>query len=324
MIMKMTKLSRVLSIVLILVLVFALAACSTGKDNKDNKDNASGGDIATLLASEPKTADEAAKLYAQLMQKENDILASNSALWEKVFMAGDKSSTMIEDGTNYGEFLLKTIEGAKDKFTADELKTLKAGAEQIKEIEGKLTILEQKYPGCGSTPGNGDSVGAGEAGMPAGSSSELTKFPSFNGKDLDGNDVKSSELFSGNSVTVVNFWFTTCKPCVEELQSLEALNKDLAAKGGAVVGINSFTIDGDKSAITEAKDLLAKKGITYKNIWFDSKSEAGTFTSGLYSYPTTYVVDKNGNIVGSPIVGAITSPEQAKMLQDLIAKALAS
>lgn len=322
--MKMTKLSRVLSIVLIMVLVFALAACSTGKDNKDNKDNASGGDIATLLASEPKTADEAAKLYAQLMQKENDILASNSALWEKVFMAGDKSSTMIEDGTNYGEFLLKTIEGAKDKFTADELKTLKAGAEQIKEIEGKLTILEQKYPGCGSTPGNGDSVGAGEAGMPAGSSSELTKFPSFNGKDLDGNDVKSSELFSGNSVTVVNFWFTTCKPCVEELQSLEALNKDLAAKGGAVVGINSFTIDGDKSAITEAKDLLAKKGITYKNIWFDSKSEAGTFTSGLYSYPTTYVVDKNGNIVGSPIVGAITSPEQAKMLQDLIAKALAS
>lgn len=323
--MKMTTLSRVLSIVLILVLVFALAACSTGKGNKDNKDSASGnGDIATLLASEPKTADDAAKLYAQLMQKENDILASNSALWEKVFMAGDKNSPMIEDGTNYGEFLLKTIEGAKDNFTADELKTLKAGAEQIKEIEGKLTILEQKYPGCGSTPGNGDSVGAGEAGMPAGSSSELTKFPSFNGKDLDGNDVKSSELFSGNSVTVVNFWFTTCKPCVEELQSLEALNKDLAAKGGAVVGINSFTIDGDKAAITEAKDLLAKKGVTYKNIWFDGNSDAGKFTSGLYSYPTTYVVDKNGNIVGSPIVGAITSPDQAKMLQDLIAQALAS
>ena len=322
--MKMTKLSRVLSIVLILVLVFALAACSTGKGNKDNKDNASGGDIATLLASEPKTADEAAKLYAQLMQKENDILASNSPLWEKVFKAGDKNSPMIEDGTNYGEFLLKTIEGAKDKFTADELKTLKAGAEQIKEIEGKLSILEQKYPGCGSKPGNGDSVGADKAGMTAGNSSDLSKFPSFNGKDLDGNTVDSSKLFSGNSVTVVNFWFTTCKPCVEELQSLEALNKDLAAKGGAVVGINSFTLDGDKAAITEAKDLLAKKGITYKNIWFDSKSEAGTFTSGLYSYPTTYVVDKNGNIVGSPIVGAITSPEQAKMLQDLIAKALAS
>lgn len=322
--MKMTKLSRVLSIVLIMVLVFALAACSTGKDNKDNKDNASGGDIATLLASEPKTADDAAKLYAQLMQKENDILASNSSLWEKVFMAGDKNSTMIEDGTNYGEFLLKTIEGAKDKFTADELKTLKAGAEQIKEIEGKLTILVQKYPGCGSKPGNGDSVGADKAGMTAGNSSDLSKFPSFNGKDLDGNAVDSSKLFSGNSVTVVNFWFTTCKPCVEELESLEALNKDLAAKGGAVVGINSFTLDGDKAAITEAKDLLAKKGITYKNIWFDSKSEAGTFTSGLYSYPTTYVVDKNGNIVGSPIVGAITSPEQAKMLQDLIAKALAS
>ena len=63
-----------------------------------------------------------------------------------------------------------------------------------------------------------------------------------------------------NSVTVVNFWFTTCNPCVGELADLEALNKDLAAKGGAVVGINSFTLDGDKTAIAEAKDILAKKG----------------------------------------------------------------
>ena len=73
---------------------------------------------------------------------------------------------------------------------------------------------------------------------------------------------------------------------------LEALNKQLAEKGGAVVGINSFTLDGDKTAISDAKNILAKKGVTYKNIWFDSKSKAGEFTSGLYSYPTTYVVDK--------------------------------
>ena len=96
----------------------------------------------------------------------------------------------------------------------------------------------------------------------------------------------------------------------------------LAEKGGAVVGINSFTLDGDKAAIAEAKDILAKKGVSYKNIWFDSKSEAGKFTSGLYSYPTTYVVDKNGNIVGEPIVGAITEKNQAKTLEKLIDQAL--
>lgn len=150
------------------------------------------------------------------------------------------------------------------------------------------------------------------------------KFPAFDGKDLDGNEVKSSTLFAGNTVTVVNFWFTTCSPCVGELADLEALNKQLAEKGGAVVGINSFTLDGDKAAISEAKDILAKKGVSYQNIWFDAKSEAGKFTSGLYSYPTTYVVDKNGNIVGEPIVGAITAKKQAETLQKLIDQAIAN
>ena len=238
-------------------------------------------------------------------------------------MSANKETQMIEDGTNYGDFLLKTIDGAKDQFSADELKILNEGAEQIKEIEGKLTILEQKYPGCGSKPSSGESVAADSAGKIS-NDSEATKFPAFQGKDLDGNDVNSNDLFSSNSVTVVNFWFTTCKPCVGELGDLEALNKELASKGGAVVGVNSFTLDGDKTAIAEAKDILSQKGITYKNIWFDSKSDAGKFTSGLYSFPTTYVVDRNGNIVGQPIVGAITSAEQSKTLNNLIEQAIAN
>ena len=100
---------------------------------------------------------------------------------------------MIEDGTNYGDFLLSTVEGSKSDFSADEYKILKAAAEQIKEIEGKLTILEQKYPGCGKKPSSGECVDAASAGM-AGDASKLMKFPSFNGKDLDGNDVNSSDL----------------------------------------------------------------------------------------------------------------------------------
>ncbi len=124
--------------------------------------------------------------------------------------------------------------------------------------------------------------------------------------------MTSDKLFSGSKVTVVNFWFTTCKPCVGELGDLEALNKELASKGGQVVGVNSFTLDGDATAISEAKDILAKKGVMYKNVWFASSSEAGKFTSELFSYPTTYVVDKNGSIVGDPIVGAITSPSSRK------------
>ena len=319
------KLSKIAALFMVPVLALCLVACSAPGGNA-SESASSDPKIAELTAQKPANADEAAELYAKLMQKENEIFSSDNALWEKVFNAANKDSTMIEDGSNYGDFLLKTIDGAKDEFTADELKTLKAGAQQIKEIEDKLESLEKEFPGCGSTPSAGESVDASTAGMTAGAnaSSEATKFPSFTGKDLDGNDVSSDELFAKNKVTVMNFWFTTCKPCVGELGDLEDLNKELAKKGGQVVGVNSFTLDGDATAISEAKDILAKKGVTYKNVWFASSSEAGKFTSELFSYPTTYVVDKNGNIVGDPIVGAITSPEQQKTLSKLIDQAIAN
>lgn len=316
------KTKRILTLLTAALLVLSLAACGTGKDSKKD-DSGKKTEIEALLAAEPATADEAAELHQKLMEQENAILSQNSALWEKVFLSANKNMTMNEDGGNYGDFLLKTIEGAKDQFKSDELKLLNEGAELIREIEGKLTILEQKFPGCGNKPSDGDMSVPAENGKPI-EKSDLTKFPAFDGKDLAGNEVKSSTLFGENTVTVVNFWFTTCSPCVGELAELEALNKQLAEKGGAVVGINSFTLDGDKTAIAEAKDILAKKGVSYKNIWFDSKSEAGEFTSGLYSYPTTYVVDKNGNIVGEPIVGAITGQKQAQTLQKLIDQAIAS
>lgn len=316
------KTKRILTLLTAALLVLSLAACGTGKDSKKD-DSGKKAEIAALLAAEPTTADEAAELHQKLMEQENAILSQNSALWEKVFLSANKNMTMIEDGGNYGDFLLKTIEGAKDQFKSDELKLLNEGAELIREIEGKLTVLEQKFPGCGNKPSDGDMSVPAENGKPT-EKSDLMKFPAFEGKDLAGNEVKSSTLFGENTVTVVNFWFTTCSPCVGELAELEELNKQLAEKGGAVVGINSFTLDGDKTAIAEAKDILTKKGVSYKNIWFDSKSEAGEFTSGLYSYPTTYVVDKNGNIVGEPIVGAITGQKQAQTLQKLIDQAIAS
>ena len=234
-------------------------------------------------------------------------------------MAADKGMAMIEDGKNYGDFLLKTIESAKDQFTADELKLLKAEAEKIREIENELTKLEEKFPELAKkTPSESTTS------IPAEGNIGMKKFPSFVGKDLEGNDVTSDELFSRNAVTVVNFWFTTCGPCVGELAELDALNKELANKGGALIGINSFTLGGDEAAISEAKDVLSKKGATYRNVYFDSDSEAGKFTANIFAYPTTYVVDRSGNIVGEPIVGAVTEKKQAETLQKLIDQVLAS
>ena len=211
---------------------------------------------------------------------------------------------------------------------------LKESATEISNIENKLTALEEKYPEIVQQSMDGDmSMPADDdMSMPSDQNGadkmaeqgSMQKFPAFEGKDLDGNTVKSDELFSGNAVTVVNFWFTTCNPCVGELAELDALNKELAEKGGSLIGVNTFTLDGDEAAISEAKDVLAKKGATYQNVYFDSDGEAGKFTTNIFAYPTTYVVDRNGNIVGEPIVGAITEKKQAETLQKLIEQALAA
>ncbi len=312
---------KILALMLCAMMLLSLAAC--GAKGNDKQADMSGDSSA--MTGEPKTAEEALALHKELLERENALLSENAELWEKVFMAADKGMTMQEDGKNYGDFLLDTVEAAKEQFTDKEYEWLKESATEISNIENKLTELEEKYPEIMQKSMDGD------MSMPAGSDTStppddgsMQKFPAFEGKDLDGNTVKSDELFSGNAVTVVNFWFTTCNPCVGELAELDALNKELAEKGGSLIGVNTFTLDGDEAAISEAKDVLAKKGATYQNVYFDSDGEAGKFTTNIFAYPTTYVVDRSGNIVGDPIVGAITEKKQAETLQKLIEQALAA
>ena len=311
---------KILALLLGAMMLLSLAACGA-KDDKAADMNGNN----TVMTGEAKNAEEALAMHKELMAQENALLSEKTELWEKVFMAADKGMTMQEDGKNYGDFLLKTIEDAEEEFSDEEFAWLKEAATEISNIENKLTELEEKYPEIMQKSTDGD------MSMPAGSDTStppddgsMQKFPAFEGKDLDGNTVKSDELFSGNAVTVVNFWFTTCNPCVGELAELDALNKELAEKGGSLIGVNTFTLDGDEAAISEAKDVLAKKGATYQNVYFDSDGEAGKFTTNIFAYPTTYVVDRNGNIVGEPIVGAITEKKQAETLQKLIEQALAA
>lgn len=312
---------KILALMLCAMMLLSLAACGA----KDNDKQADMSGDSSAMTGEPKTAEEAFALHKELLERENALLSENAELWEKVFMAADKGMTMQEDGKNYGDFLLDTVEAAKEQFTDKEYAWLKESATEISDIENKLTELEEKYPEIMQKSMDGD------MSMPAGSDTStppddgsMQKFPAFEGKDLDGNTVKSDELFSGNTVTVVNFWFTTCNPCVGELAELDALNKELAEKGGSLIGVNTFTLDGDEAAISEAKDVLAKKGATYQNVYFDSDGEAGKFTTNIFAYPTTYVVDRSGNIVGEPIVGAVTEKKQAETLQKLIEQALAA
>lgn len=187
------KTTKILTLLTALMMLLSFAACGTAKGNTTNTTANKKSETAMLTAVNPKTKDEAADLHQKLMAQENAILSENSKLWEKVFISADKGMAMIEDGGNYGDFLLKTIDGIKDQFSADELKLLNEGAEEIKEIEGKLTLLEQKFPGCGEKPSDGDMSVPAENGKPI-EKDDLKKFPTFDGKDLDGNEVKSSTL----------------------------------------------------------------------------------------------------------------------------------
>ena len=322
---------KILALLLGTMMLLSLAACGA-KDNDKQADMSGDG---SAMTGEPKTAEEALAMHKELMAQENALLSEKTELWEKVFMSADKGMTMQEDGKNYGDFLLKTIEDAKEEFSDEEFEWLKEAATEISNIESKLTALEEKYPEIVQQSMDGDMSmpsdqnGAGKMDEQSGADKmaeqgSIQKFPAFEGKDLDGNTVKSKDLFSANAVTVVNFWFTTCNPCVGELSELDALNRELAEKGGALIGVNTFTLDGDKAAIADAKDVLMKKGATYQNVYFDADGEAGKFTSNIFAYPTTYVVDRSGNIVGEPIVGAVTGKAQAEALQAQIDKALAA
>ena len=196
------------------------------------------------------------------------------------------------------------MENAKDQFSDAEYEMLKADAEQIRKIEDEIAALP--------TDSSDESTNAA-----AGSS-----FPQFEGNDLDGNKVDSS-IFAENAVTVVNFWFNECKPCVEELSEMNALNDRIKEQGGEVIGVNVGTLDDNEENIATAKQILETKGAKYRNIYFDSDSDAGKFALGVTAFPTTYVIDRNGNIVGEALLGGINNDDNLNTLQSTIDEVLA-
>ena len=166
------------------------------------------------------------------------------------------SKNVTEDtlSSNYGDVLMAAVDGAKDQFTDAEYETLKSDAEQIRKIEEEIAAL----PTDSSEEQTSDASG--------------TAFPQFEGKDLDGNKVDSS-VFAENAVTVVNFWFNECKPCVEELSEMNALNDRIKEQGGEVLGVNVGALDGDEQNIATAKQILETKGAMPEDLhWVSLRS----------------------------------------------------
>ena len=285
-------------------LMITLAACLafsiplTGCSNSaDNTSSSVSGEVSGATELSGKSLQE-------LLDEENTIIAKNNDLWEKVFASMSKNITEDTLSSNYGDVLMSALENAKEQFSDAEYETLKSDAEQIRKIEEEIAAL----PADSSDEQISDVSG--------------TAFPQFEGKDLYGNKADNS-VFSENAVTVVNFWFNDCKPCVEELSEMNALNDRIKEQGGEVIGVNVGTLDGNEENIATAKQILETKGAKYRNIYFDSNSDAGKFALGVTAFPTTYVIDRNGNIVGEALLGGIDNDDNLNTLQNTIDEVLA-
>lgn len=265
------KLKRILALVLSAILLLAAASCSKKEDEM--------------------TAEEIQNEMNALYDEENELFATHADQWEIVFANVDKEAAM-NNTDDYVTFIKKNIEACGDLLTDEDRAILDKDVERIAEIEDEITALSEKSANTDYYP-------------------DESVFPSFVGKDFDGNDVDSS-IFANNSVTVLNFWFNGCTPCVNELEDLSKLNDSLKERGGELIGINVEAFDDNEKIIEEAKSILASKNATHRNIYFDSDSEAGQYSAQIMAFPTTIFIDRQGNIIGDPIVGSINDEASMK------------
>ena len=286
-----------LSFISIFTLCIALSLTACGVKQASTTDSKN-----TQTEAGSKASGKSDSRLNDLYQQENQIFADHEDVWNKAF--GMMSKSAANPNGNYADSLADTVESNKESFTDDELKTLTADIETIRKIEEQIAEIEKKNTGSDKTDQKN-------------SSKDASPFKNFSGQDYDGNSVDES-LFSKNAVTVVNFWFTGCKPCVAELSKLNKLNDAIKSMGGEVVGINTETFDGNKTAIKEAASVLESQGVKYRNLSIDSSSAAGKYASEIMAFPTTILVDRNGNIVGEPMLGGIDNKDNYDALMKQI------
>ncbi len=299
------KIKKIVSLALLSMMIFFMVACN--KDNsKNNEANVQTKEETRLDKDQEKNMQEKKKELDAKMEEQNQIFEKNKELWDKLFLKADKSKAGENKDMPYEDFLTQLLEENKSDFTDEEVKTLEEGISKIKVLAKDIQRLNNEYQSLQSKK------------MP---DRNAETFPSFTGKDFDGNDVDST-LIENSKFTVMNFWFNGCAPCVGEIGDLNKLNEKLKEKGGQVIGVNTEALDGDKTVIEEAKKILETKGGKYKNIYFDSSSEAGKYALTVTGFPTTIVLDPYGKIMGNPILGPITANDNEKLLMEQINKVL--
>ena len=244
------------------------------------------------------------KLTDEQKEEEVNMLGTGYEDWlasiERIGALGVYSTDIIDDldtitGCDNHEELGTSSDG---KFKYYLSTNSEAEKDLTDEIENIKTTLDEMMPF------NGQSAFE----QPQTATSDADNVGTFETTDIDGNTY-TEKVFSDYDLTLVNAFTTWCSPCVNEMPELEKLYQEMKDQGVGVVGmvLDSVSEDGtpDDSIVQKAQLLKEKTGVTYPLLIPDKGFLNGRI-SGLQSFPESFFVDKDGNIVSDPIMGSNT------------------
>ena len=244
------------------------------------------------------------KLTDEQKEEEVNMLGTGYKDWlasiERIGALGVYSTDVIDDldtitGCDNHEELGTSSDGKFKYYLSTNSEAEKDLTDEIENI--KTTLGEM-------TPFNGQSAFE----QPQTATSDADNVGTFETTDIDGNTY-TEKVFSDYDLTLVNAFTTWCSPCVNEMPELEELYQEMKNQGVGVVGmvLDSVSEDGtpDDSIVQKAQLLKEKTGVTYPLLIPDKGFLNGRI-SGLQSFPESFFVDKDGNIVGDPIMGSNT------------------
>ena len=119
------------------------------------------------------------------------------------------------------------------------------------------------------------------------------------------------------------------KTLTEDIDAIRKIEEQIAEIENKTASDNSKknnteTFNGNKTAIKEASAILESQGAKYRNLSIDSSSNAGKYASDIMAFPTTILVDRNGNIVGDPMLGGIDNKDNYDTLMKQIKSVIAA
>ena len=187
----------------------------------------------------------------------------------------------------------KTLQSVEDKLAAGNAgytkTTLKSKDKTRADIESARTRLLNKLQET-------------ELSAPLDESgSSIGQIISFETTDLDGNTVKSEDLFKDNAITMINVWGTWCGYCIDEMEELAAIHTRLQEKGCGIVGVEDERGQMTEELAEKAREIMSEKGTNYPNVIVPDDNPV---FSSITGWPTTFFVDGDGKILTYPIIGA--------------------